>query len=307
VRLLFALVVLVFLGTFAPLRLQKPEPVPAVTILTFEAAGPEEKRIGRLTFLEGWNIESDDLRFGGLSTLHVEDGAVLAFSDSGLSIRFPLPRGGPVRAEISPLPNGPGTASAKADRDVEAMVVLGPLAWIAFERANQVWRYHRDGWRSDSSASPAAMREWRGNRGSEAMVRLPDGRFLILSEGDGGEALLFSGDPAVKGTPWRALKYRPPEGYLITDAAVLPDGRLLFLNRSAGITGFSAKLSLGRFADEQDRAAITGEEIATLDGLDNLEGLSVTQEEGRTIVWLASDDNFNPLQRTLLLKFALEL
>jgi hypothetical protein len=306
VRLLFALVVLVFLGTFAPLRLQKPEPVPAVTILTFEAAGPEEKRLGRLTFLEGWNIESNDLRFGGISALHVEGGEVLAFSDSGFRIRFPLPQGRPLRAEIAPLADGPGRPSAKADRDVEAMAVLGPLVWVAFERANQVWRYRRDGWRSDASAKPAAMREWRANRGSEAMVRLPDGRFLIFSEGDGGEALLFGGDPALEGTRWQPLKYRPPQGYRITDAAVLPDGRLLFLNRSIGVTGFSARLTLGRFTGGPDGSVISGGEIATLDGLDNLEGLSVTQEDGRTIVWLASDDNFMPLQRTLLLKFALE-
>ena len=39
--------------------------------------------------------------------------------------------------------------------------------------------------------------------------------------------------------------------------------------------------------------------------VDNMEALSVTVENGRTIVWIASDDNFFPLQRTLLLKFAL--
>jgi hypothetical protein len=32
----------------------------------------------------------------------------------------------------------------------------------------------------------------------------------------------------------------------------------------------------------------------------------VSREGGRTILWLASDDNYNKLQRTLLLKFALE-
>jgi hypothetical protein len=36
-----------------------------------------------------------------------------------------------------------------------------------------------------------------------------------------------------------------------------------------------------------------------------MEALSVTVENGRTIVWMASDDNFGPLQKTLLLKFAL--
>jgi hypothetical protein len=36
-----------------------------------------------------------------------------------------------------------------------------------------------------------------------------------------------------------------------------------------------------------------------------MEALSVTGEEGRTIVWLASDDNLNPIQRTILLKLGL--
>ena len=54
---------------------------------------------------------------------------------------------------------------------------------------------------------------------------------------------------------------------------------------------------------------IAGKEIADLRSpinVDNMEGLSVTQEGGRTIVWIASDDNFNPMQRSLLLKFALD-
>ena len=39
--------------------------------------------------------------------------------------------------------------------------------------------------------------------------------------------------------------------------------------------------------------------------VDNMEGLAVTQEDGRDIVWIISDDNFNAFQRTLLMKFAL--
>jgi hypothetical protein len=36
-----------------------------------------------------------------------------------------------------------------------------------------------------------------------------------------------------------------------------------------------------------------------------MEALSVEQQGGRIIVWIASDDNFNPLQQSLLFKFAL--
>jgi hypothetical protein len=37
-----------------------------------------------------------------------------------------------------------------------------------------------------------------------------------------------------------------------------------------------------------------------------MEALSVTRDGGRTILWMASDDNYNSVQRTLLLSFFLE-
>ncbi len=41
--------------------------------------------------------------------------------------------------------------------------------------------------------------------------------------------------------------------------------------------------------------------------VDNLEGVAVRRgAAGGTLIYLVSDDNFNPLQRTLLLLFALE-
>ena len=39
---------------------------------------------------------------------------------------------------------------------------------------------------------------------------------------------------------------------------------------------------------------------------DNFEGLAITREDGRRVVWIASDDNHEFFQRTLLLKFALD-
>lgn len=317
-RLLFALVVLLLLGTFAPLSLQRAEPVPAVTFLTFEPVPldedrPERRRLGSLVYLGGWNLDSNDPRFGGISALHVEGREVSALSDAGWLIRFTLPADGRiVRADLGQLPEGPGSATAKTDRDIESMAMAGPRAWIGYERANAVWRYRRSDWTSEASAAPQAMRRWRANRGSEAMLRLRDGRFLVFSEGSGGdsEALLFGGDPAEKGTASARLKYRPPAGYRVTDAALLPDGRMLFLNRRFRLMeGFTARLSLASPVELKPGAVIEGREIAAFAApviADNFEGLSVTQEGGRTILWIASDDNYNQLQRTLLLKFALE-
>jgi hypothetical protein len=310
-RILFALAALILLGTFAPPSLQRPQRPPAQTWLSFEAvplqAGdPRTTRVGRLAYVGGWSVTSNDLRVGGISAIDVDRGEVIAFSDAGSRILFPLPRDGrPVRASID-APAGP-----KRDRDVESMAVSGDRVWIGLERRNMVVRYDRRSWRSDAAAAPGAMRRWRANRGPEAMLRLPDGRFLVFSEGSGGpsEALLFAGDPALEATPALRLRYRPPRGYRVTDADILPDGRALFLNRRVRLLeGMSAKLTLARLDRLKAGGLIEGEEIAHLQRpmtVDNLEAVSVGREGGRTIVWLASDDNFNPLQRSLLLKFAL--
>jgi hypothetical protein len=313
--LLFALVALVLLATFAPPRLHRRDPPPANPTLIFERVPLFERdrnrvKLGRLVYLGGWALESNDARFGGISAMHVEGAEITALSDAGTLIRFPVSgswlEGG---FEIMDLPSGPGSPGVKQDRDVEALVAYGGHVWLALERRNEIWRYRR-GWQSDAAAAPEAMREWPGNGGPEAMLRLPGGRFLLFAEGEGAlsDVLLFRGDPALPGTETLRLRYRPPRGYSITDAALLPDGRLVFLNRRFSLfEGMRAKLTLGALPELVEDALLEGEEIADLRSpatVDNMEAMSVTREGGRTIVWLASDDNFNPLQRTLLLKFA---
>ena len=317
-RILFLLAAFVLLATFAPLGLQRRDPPPAVSLVQFDPvpldeAAPESRRLGRLVFLGGWALTSNDPRFGGISALHVEAGRVLALSDAGWRASFPLPAGrGPVRAEVAMMAAGPGPAEEKANRDVESLAAHGRTLWVGFEQANSVWRYDRSDFAVRGSARPAAMARWSGNRGAEAMVRLADGRFLIFSEGKGGdsEAVLFAGDPSVAGTEALRLRYRPPPGYRITDAALLPDGRLALLHRRVALfEGFTARLTLARLPALTPGAVIGGDEAAAFEGSvtrDNFEALSVAREGGRTILWLASDDNYNKLQRTLLLKFALD-
>lgn len=318
-RLLLALLAAIFLTTFAPVSLFRSPVPPVRATLSFapvplHETDPARRTVGKLAYLGGWALRSNDGRFGGISAMHVEGGQVVALSDAGSLFRFRLPgRQGPALT-ILPLPEGPGSPDVKSDRDTEAMVVREARAWIAFEGRNQVWRYRRHDWSSDARAEPEGMRKWPSNSGAEAMLRLPDGRFIVFSEGRGrpdgsSEALLFDGDPAIKGTPVRTVTYVAPKGFRITDAAVLPDGRLLFLNRRVGLAGgLSAKLTLADGAGVAPGKALWGQEIAHLQApltVDNMEALSVMRENGRTIVWIASDDNFIPLQRTLLLKFAL--
>jgi hypothetical protein len=300
-----------------------PQPAPweageAILIaapIPLDPGDPDRRDVGRLHFLGGWTLDSDDERFGGLSGMHVEAGEVTAISDVGIVTRFPLP--GPALAlpvRFAPLLEGPGPRSRRSSRDSEGLLADRDHLWVSFERRHMVWRYDRATLRAEAAARPEPMRRWRGNSGAEALVRLADGRYLVLAEGkdDGApysDAVLFAGDPARPETPAMRLRYRRPDGFRPTDAALLPDGRILILNRRFAWLRLSARLTIADAAGLAAGGTIEGQEVATLEAplnVDNMEALAITVENGRTIVWLASDDDFMSIvRRTLLLKFEL--
>jgi hypothetical protein len=318
-RLLILLLAVPLIATFAPVEMIKTPVDPRRPTVTAEPVplrsdAPGERRLGRLTYLGGWWLRSNHPEFGGISAMHIADGSVLALSDAGRVMRFAVPRRrGVAPLSVSGLPDV--TGEGKKQQDTEAMAVHDSRAWIAFERRNAVHRYRLPGWTGEAAARPTAMKDWAGNSGSEALVRLRDGRFLIFCEGrlngaGATEVLLFAGDPAVPGTRSVQLRYRAPAGYRITDAAELPDGRLLLLNRRISLMeGFSAKLVLVDRPVLKAGAVLRGLEIAHFAPpvtTDNYEAISVGRESGRTILWIASDDNFIDLERTLLMKFTLD-
>src|SRR3546814_14733450 len=93
-RFLLALAALPLLTTFAPYALYKepvlpPQPKARLVPVPLDEGDPA-RRLGGLLFLGGWAIESNDPRFGGISSLHVEDDQVLAISAAGSLIHLPL-------------------------------------------------------------------------------------------------------------------------------------------------------------------------------------------------------------------------
>jgi hypothetical protein len=288
------------------------------TPVPLAADDPERRDVGRLHFLGGWTMNSPDARLGGVSALRVEGGQATAVSDIGMIITFPLPGvSGAPRIRFEPIHAGQGAnPDDRRLRDSEGLWLERGSLWVTFERQNAIRRYDRATLNPEAGAQPARMHDWRPNSGPEAIVRLADGRFLVIEEGrDNGstssEAVLFAGDPALPDTPSATVTYRRPAGYRATDAALLPDGRILILNRSLDQFQLSAKLVLADPRSLSAGGTLAGEEVATLAApllVENMEGLAVAQENGRTIVWLVSDNDFMRLFRhTLLMKFELRL
>jgi len=98
----------------------------------------------------------------------------------------------------------------------------------------------------------------------------------------------------------------------VTDAAGLPDGGLLVLERRFRWSeGVKSRLRLVRRDELKPTGRVDAETLfeANLNQeIDNMEGLAVhAGAGGEIIVTMISDDNFNHLlQRTLLLQFVIE-
>lgn len=280
---------------------------------------PGRRRLGALTFLGGVRLSSADRAFGGYSAMVASGNRVTLLSDGGELLQLDLtPDFRLLAARIKHLPDGPGTGWHKEDRDTESLTrdPAGRL-WVGFENHNAIWRYAPGFRRAEASAEPRLMAHWEPNGGPEAMTRLPDGRFIVISETTrwphlpGRAALLFDGDPTRPTTPRGRMIYLPPPGYDVSEAAALPDGRLLVLNRRfVKPFGFNAVLTLVEADAFRPGAVLRGRVIARFEGdvsRDNYEAMGVTREGRDTILWLASDDNQSMLQRSLLLKFRLDL
>lgn len=297
-------------------RLPLLPPGVRVSARGYVPAGGWPRRIGALVPVGGVTLSARDPAFGGFSALALHDGAATLLDDGGNHVRLAI-RGRRLETLASGyLPDGPGTGWAKADRDSEALAVdpVTGRAWVGFEGANAVWRYDAAFTRAQAWRAPAKMKGWWPNSGVEALARLHDGRFVAIRESRRSEdrhrqALIFSGGPTQTRTAVWRFRYFAPEGYSPSDAAVLPGGDLLVLNRRFGWHNwFSAKLVRVPAAQLRAGARVRGRVIATLATpvlSENAEGLAVTREGGATMVWIVTDNDGWLWRRTYLLKFRL--
>ncbi len=286
--------------------------------VALDSSHPERKDVGALTYIGGWQLTGDVGWFGGLSSLFADANHMTAITDAGGVVEFDVGRFGHVsNAHIAPIPATCGTGGDKIDRDSESLA-FDPLSgdwWIGLEGRNAICRTGNDFKHSLGYIRPHAMATWPFNYGPETLIRLADGRFVAISEGDPDDGdtrpvLIFDRDPTDRAVVTARLRYRPPAGFSPTDATQLPDGRLIIINRRFRPWSlFTAVLTIVDPKMLVPGADVTGREIARFEPpviTDNYEGIATTQEDGQTIIWLTSDNNFASWQRTLLLKFALD-
>ncbi|UYN94170.1 MAG: esterase-like activity of phytase family protein [Enhydrobacter sp.] len=295
------------------------------SVLTLKLDDPQARQVGRLKWRGGVAMTASSPNFGGWSDLHVApDGrsltaisdegswltAIVAYDSDGNLAGLSGARIGSLRG-LDGLP-----IRDKALADAEGLARLPDGGWlVSFERQHRIWRY------AELDAPPKPVEgapefaQQPNNGGIEALAALPDGRVVAISEDlatRSGATAGWIGTPAGNGRyNWQGFAYAARPDFRPTALTRLPDGSFAALERAFDmVRGVRCRVVRFPASQLQPGGTVQPEELAFLASpyaVDNLEGIAATVgRRGETLLWLMSDDNFNPLQRNILLLFELE-
>jgi|WetSurMetagenome_2_1015567.scaffolds.fasta_scaffold115190_2 hypothetical protein len=309
----------------SPIAPEQPEKITitAKPITRFGPDDPARGRSGALEFRGGLVLSSTYEHFGGISALRVQtDGShFIALSDRTYWLRGRIVYSGnrPSGIEdsvMAPVLNSKGKPAT--NWDTESIAQDGRFLYVGIEGLNAIMRfdYARKGVLASAQPIPVprGVKSLPGNKGLEALVFVPKqfrlGRTIVafsergLDAAGNLEAFLLGGP-----TPG-SFSVKRTEEFDISDAAILPGGDILILERKFFLLeGVTVRIRRIRQADLKPGAVVDGQTLFEANGsyeIDNLEALSVHRTAGgELILTMMSDDNFSMIQRTLLLQFAL--
>lgn len=317
-------------GVVRPAFAQSPGQPHPVTISgrpirAFEPRSPEKRRFGELIFRGGLVLSGNHPRFGGFSGLWRSPGGaeLVAITDNGfwLTAKARSENGRIIaldEGELAPILGSSGQPLYRSRYyDTESLTIADGAAYIGVERTHDVLRFD---WAGEGVAArarivpvPREIKRLPDNRGLEAIGVAPPGHPLAgavvaISERSGNDdeptlgVILGGRQPGL-------FQVARHDGFDITDLAFLPGGDILVLERwYRALRGVGMRIRRISGASLKPGAMLDGPYLIEADlgqEIDNMEGMSVHPEQGRTVVTLISDDNFSFIQRTVLLEFEL--
>lgn len=330
-----AMVVVVLLSLGAPAvselpnlstNLGTPIVVTARAVPAILPGKPDQLRVGHLLYRGGLELTSPVKDFGGLSAMKMApDGAhLIALTDKGFWFTGRIVYEGTRPAAIADATMAPMLGpdgrplAARGWYDTEALAADDGTLYVGIERVHRIVRFDFARWgvaaRAQPIATPSAMRSMPSNRGIEGLVVVPKGLPLA------GTLIAFSERGLDRAGNLRAFLIGGPkpgiftvrrsDDFDISDAALLPNGNVLILERRFSWTrGVAIRIRRIALSSIVPDALVDGPVLFFADmgfEIDNMEALGVHRlASGETVLTMLSDDNFSPLQRTLLLQFTL--
>lgn len=309
----------------APALAQGRIEVRAAPITSFDLGDPELRRFGKLEYRGGLQLASPAKEFGGISALRMQPdgGRFLAVTDVGRWLRGRIVYSGAAPTgladvEMAPI-LGPDGKRLTQRRwyDIEAVAEDAGTVYVGIERVHRIVRFDfaKRGFqaRGEPIPVPDDFQDMPSNKSIEGLAVVPKGlplagTLIVVTEaaldaaGNNRAFLLGGPNPG-------AFSIKRTEDFDVTDCALLPGGDLLILERRFSFLRSAVRIRRIAAADLRPGALADPAVIFSAafgQQIDNFEGLGVHRTAGgETVLTLVSDNNFSPLQRTLLLQFTL--
>jgi hypothetical protein len=283
--------------------------------LRFSDSNPSLTRFGKLDFIAGLEWSANRADFGGFSGMLLdEDGTITALTDKAHWARAKL-----IFDATGALSDIEGLEVWRLYRtetdflqrpytDAEAITRDGDDLLISFEGAHRVGRF-AGLWGPEQPVEglPPALDDLGNNKGLEGLLKLPDGRLVMVAE-EPIDTRNNIGWILEDGTA-QAFTITRSNGFSPTDLALGPEGETLYLleRRYSFFGGPGMRIRRFALAELEPDALIEGEiliEAGAGEAVDNMEALATRRGPRReTELLVLSDDNFSFRQRTLLLHF----
>jgi hypothetical protein len=310
---------------FMPSRASEPRTlVLESSPVKFSVNDPSETRAGRFIWRGTIRLTSKDPDFGGLSGLVIsQDGQrFLAITDAAHwvtgNLQYDKGRlSGATGGTIVPMLDANGQIMSGKQGDAEGLDTMAPYdidgpVFVSFEGRHRVWKYapFEGGQRKVIAdiALPPAAKALPENGGIEALAALSNDELLAIAEyAVDADGTLPGWMVPVDGSPAMDIAVLPKRPFAVTDVKLGPDQMLYTVERHfSRQTGVAIRLRRAPSGEAISGKRIAGEELALMGMsfvIDNFEAIAVRKTpEGRTLIYLASDDNFAaPVQQTLIM------